>query len=395
MFKLDIVNLYDTTNNYSVVRTLKQGDYLDVNIKLDVNNPHQMIIVINPNMNFWDEFINGVDSELYGIRYRTDTLDHIFIKRESDVDEYGRTTVSMLSTSYKLATFRRDLKDLLYKGDLATFLGKYPGEFEFTNISTAKNITIETGTLSHLELLTEACTYPEFYGWRENGIVDSGGGVLKTEILYGYLGQDIEAYFNSSSDPRCEPVKTYSFNSSPSDDLNIATLKGVQRKKTGELYTHILPIGDNGSATAKSSSVRLTNPYASYINPQYPLVPLNNTETNEIDYYVLNPNARFPVPRCKDYVYTYSINEFDQSGQAKLTQDEYEEILYKKTVAYIQSLEVTFYNEIDVDLRKAVLPGNNVEIRFLQKNEKGDIIHNIDEVQTLQPYEYSLNTIQN
>jgi hypothetical protein len=395
MFKLDIVNLYAPTNNYSIVRTLKQGDYLDVNIKLDVNNPHQMIITINPNMNFWNEFINGVDSELYGIRYRTDTLDHMFLKRDVGVDEYGRTTINMLSTSYKLATFRRDLKDLLYQGDLGAFLNKFPSEFEFINISDTRDIIIETGTLSHLELLTEASTYPEKYGWRENGIIDSGGGVLKTQILYGFLGQDMQAYFNSSSDPRCEPLKTYSYTSSPSDDLNIATLKGVQRKKTGELYTHILPVGDVGSGTATSSSIRLRDPNASYIDPQYPLVPLNNTETGQIDYYILNPNAKFPVPRCKDYSYTYSINEYNQNGQAKLTPTQYEQILYRKTVSYIQALEVTFYNELDLELKKAVLPGNNVNIKFTQKNEKGDIIHNIDEVQTLQPYEYSLNTIQN
>lgn len=394
MFKLDIVNVYDTAVNYKQVRSisLANKDVLDVNIKLDLNSPHQMQLLVNPNMPFWEEFANN---PLYGIRYRTDTLDIVYIKKNPTILMYGETEINLFSTSYKLKTVQRDLRDLLYKGDLATFLGKFPSEFVFTPISSSTNIIIDTGVLDNLELLSGAVGYPEQFGWRENGLVDVGGGVLKTEILYGHFGDDITSYYNTSSDDRAKPLRTYTFTSSPNDDLDVAPIKSLERRQTGEVYTHIYPVGDTGGGANQSTSIRLTNPLASYIDPQYPLVPLYNAERGQNDYYVLNPNASWPVPRVLDYPYTYSVNKFDSSGNAELTVAQREELLYRAAVSYIQALQVESYFEVDVELKKAVLPGNHIDIRYRSTNQDGVIIHDVNEVQTLKPYEYSLNVLQN
>lgn len=394
MFKLDIVNVYDNSVNYRPIRSLsfENHDMLDVNITFTINEPQQMQILINPSVPFWKDF---VENPTYGIRYRTDTLDFIFIKKKADILTYGETEINLFSSSYKLMTIQRDLRDLLYKGDLSTFLAKFPSEFTFTNISSSKNVIIETGVLDNLKLLTESVSYPEKFGWRDNGIIDSGGGVYKTQILYGNFGEDITNYYNSSSDVTAKPVNTYSYTSAPNDDLDLAPIKSVERRQTGEVYTHVYPTGDTGGGANQSTSIRLTNPTASYIDPQYPLVPLYNSERGQNDYYVLNPNVHWPVPRVVDYAYTYSANKFDSTGNAELTQDQREELLYRATVSYIQALEVTSYNEVDVELKKAVLAGNQININYKFTNQDGVVIHDINETQIIKSYQFSLNVLQN
>lgn len=361
MFKF---SLFDLTTKASIA-------YIDrvffsltkAEIKLGLGEPHQLNIAISPTYPHYDKFF---DSSI-GILYETSTLRILFVVADTSVDSQGVVEILAYSSISQLAYSMFRLKDIAYSGNLSNFLSLISGDFIFRSISGEKNIELQTGVKNNLVLLDEAIRKPVNFTWRENGLNSSN----QTVILYGDFGADINSYYEETNDLTAQPIKPIA-------------IKNVGVVNNGQTFSHLLAVGDTGAGTETSTSVRLTNPQADYIDIRFPLVPVYNTYTNNYDYYIFNSNYNTQIrpERYREYVLTYSGTEGDK-----------EKILYKEAVSYLQSFSFSSYNSVDLDIDKAYLPGNQIKIKFIKK-VNGKTVVNIDENQTLKGYSYNLNTLQ-
>jgi len=326
------------------------------------NTPYQLNMEINLDFPFWKEL---KENREYGVRLKTKYLDLAFLQLDRKQEVEGKQTFTFISSSYKLKTARPTQLATIYKGSLAQFLGNLSSDFYFDFISADQEITIDTGVSNNLELITEATQKAKGYNWVEAGIVDTGAG-YKTRIVVGNFGQDLENYYNATLDKAFKPLDC--FQSAKLDDFDndsTANLSYLNENDSGDTFKYLKPVSNSGSGGgASNSTLTLTNPSATYIQGQFPLVNLTNPTTGQPDYFIENPFYN----RTTD---TFEI--FNSSGTSNseigdgINVIDGEATLYAEAVAYIKRKNLIRQITMNATAKRVFLP---MTLCYLRYNEK-------------------------
>ena len=368
-----IIHLFNlaTFENTALIDHIN-GDVGSLYIMLNLRAPHQLNITINSKFSRINDVIRRND---FGIRIQESNQDLLFIFESREVKDDYTVELKMLSYSYKLQLKRLDNMDRDLRGySLATFLGELDQEFEFEPISGDRDIQLITGAENDLKLLTEAITYPEFWDWTDGGLVNVGGQ-LKPSILYGDFRKGV-AYFDSTGDARLAPQRFSNITTTDNINSSDTFLTSASVKDGGVGYRFIFPYVNNGQGFAQSTSIRLTRNNYSFINPQFPVVKFTSPITLQDYYCVVNPFSQ-TNDNMKVYDLQEPSNTEDQSGENTTTVDITEEVLYRRTISYIQSLQSKPVLEVVPQFKNIVLAGATAVVKYTQelKGYDGSILY--------------------
>jgi hypothetical protein len=358
------LHLCEPDNNWrkTAIINFAQGDIINCQLRMVCNMPHQLVIVFSSNFARWDILRSQKN---WGIRLETETLDLAFVPIRSQVQTNGLLEFNLYSSSYLLSNEYLDNTDRFIDGDLATFLNQLSSNFTYTSTTASRDIKLSTGTYDNLELLTKSINYPDFYEWVDGGLKDTGGGTLKTDILYGNLGIS-DQYFDGSSDERLKPVTMNNFSNVYTDSTDNFYLSDFNIVQPNEGFTLLYPYVVNNQASSENSRIELTDPTASYINPQFPLVKRISPITGKVTYYIRNPYQVNYRERIKSYDVIQTANAFDENETQVINQEITEEILYRKAVSYIQATSSDSVLTINPIFKKIILPGTIAKVDFTQ-----------------------------
>jgi hypothetical protein len=377
MYKLSLINPYDTQVQYKTLSSLmpQSGGIVDLKLKVQSNNPYQLILTMNAQCPFWNELKND---RTLGVRFTTKYIDLAFLQYDRKQNLEGKQTFTFISSCHKLNRVRPNNLNIIYKGSLASFLGSLSSDFIFDFISSDQEITLDTGITNSLTLITEAMQKAKGYSWVEAGLVDVGNNVFKTRIAIGDFGQDLEGYYQSTGDKAFTPLfcEKRALLDDWEDD-NTANLNYLNENDSGDTFKYLLPVGNSGSgAGSNSTNLVLTNPTASYINGQFPLVALTNPTNGKVEYWIQNPFYT-------SYLDTFEVQSFTGTNNSEqgetLTTEQTEASLYAEAVAYIKRKSLIRQITMNAISKRVCLPNT---LCYVQYNEKIKLLDN----EVLNPY---------
>lgn len=358
-----ILHLFDLANfRNTAIIDHRNGDVDRLYIKSSKNEPAQMRITINSS---FSRFANILTNKDFGIRYTDGDHDMLFVFRKRTLTDKHQIQLEMLSYVYTLASsplynVGRTLRDY----SLATFLSELDSEIVFTPLGTDRDINILTGAEDNLKLLTDSVNYSEFFDWVDAGLT-TVGGQLRPNIVYGDFRYVVD-YYNTSSDLRFKPIDIDNITTTDNIYSDKIQLENAEITDSKEDISLVFPYVNNGTGYSSSTSIRLTSTLASYIRPDFPVEPITSPITGETIYCVRNPFAK-ATNNMKVYEYEEASNTQDSSGTFDTTIEITEEVLYKRTVAYIQSLGTQSVLKVQPTFKSFVLAGTQVNVDYLEK----------------------------
>jgi hypothetical protein len=336
------------------------GDVGYIAIRSNKRAPNILKIAINTCFARYNDIATKQD---FGIRVQDVDQDMLFVFRDRTIDDDGVVTLEMPSYVYTLLTTPlNNISRVLTNYSLATFLNELDSTFVFTPIGADRDINIVTGANDNLELLTEAVTYGDFFDWVDAGLKLVGSD-LKPNIVYGDF-RDIESYYNTSSDARFTPIvyNTVSLVDNIYDDTQLH-FEDVEVNTAKESAQYIFPYVNTGMDFTQATTIKLRKTNYSFVNPQFPIVKQTSSISGEDYYCIINPfapaNNKFKV-----YEYEYPANTQNTAGNFDTVPEITEEVLYKRAVAYIQSLKTNTTLTINPTYKKLVLAGTKAKVSY-------------------------------
>jgi hypothetical protein len=109
--------------------------------------------------------------------------------------------------------------------------------------------------------------------------------------------------------------------------------------------------------------VRLRSDSYSFINPQFPVVEFTSSVSQKPYYCIVNPFAG-ATNKFKVYEYEMPSNTQDINAVFDTNFEVSEEELYKRAIAYIQSLKSESTINITPSFKKLVMAGTLAKVRY-------------------------------
>jgi len=388
MIKLSLCEPY---NGWRIIApiNMNDGDITLCEFEHRMNEYNQMNITFSPQFSRYKDIL---DSKSWGVRLQTDTLDLGFVYYKAIVRPHGLYECTLMSGVYLLGTEYLDNKDRVYKGTLSTFLNSLSTRVAYTPISGDYDIELVTGVSDNIELLNEAIRFPDFIGWIDAGLKDTGGGVMIPEVVYGDFSK-IETYYEATGDERFKPV--YVNNYSDSDNTDDNSIIYIDKYKVSRQYerpTLLYAYVDNGGGSAPNTRTELTKTIAPWINPLYPVIRRRSPITNKFTYYIRNPFALNYIERIGTYTYENTNNT---EGQVDL--DISEDYLYRRAIWYLSVMGNQDTYSIQPMIKKIALAGTLAKMDFNDYSKALDgsdqIVTTFDATRLMDNLTYNLETI--
>jgi hypothetical protein len=383
MLKLSAIDPYDTQFNHRVIGDINFDTKSIIELKLSqlaLNQPYRLDISFNSNFPYAQEFRN--DPVNHGLKIQTDYVNLGFVVADGKRQLGLQTTYTLFSSSQKLAR-SVSYPDQTFIGTLSDFLSNLSQDFIYTAISPEPNtFLIETAGKNDLELLTEAVSRVDFFAWRENGLVDIGGGVLKPEILYGNFGRDINTYYNlnPAGETECKPLEA--FKTTGLDDSynpNIVQIDNIEENFSVNYYNRLFIFVDTGQGLAVNSRLPVVPStvepnFGVEVNPQFPLLPV--VKQGKVYYYLQVPNVpAFPIHE-RYLSYSSSANTEDGSGVIQTTPAQSTRRAYQDGINYARSqISANYFSIKRGDLKRICLPGNLINVAYTENAENGIVVN--------------------
>lgn len=347
---------------------LDKGGVVSPEIKnRELNNPYQMEIVLNPDFPFYNEIINDSLQGLYGFRYQTDEQHLAFVIRDKMILQNGQIQLKLKST-IDILTESTSYPDIVNNSlSVNTILSNLDSRFNYTLISTNRNITLKSGIKNDLEILQAICDYADEWSFRENKLIDLGNGNWKTEILIGNFGQDIETYYNTNPTSRVECTPLYITRNYEIDnpkDASQLKIDKLTKQYPSNFVNRLFVFGDNNQGISPNSRTNL-NP--SYITQRSDFPLLSVIKQGQTYWYI--QNSKLPVYPIREKWITYSSsnNEQDNAGNQLISQIVSAQTLYQYGISYYQSISYSTYISFsEGTIKKLTLPGNLVNLNWTQ-----------------------------
>jgi hypothetical protein len=379
MLKLSLINPYDPSLNHRVLGDINfdTNSTIDLTLsQLALNQPYKLDITFNSDFPYYNDIVSN--PKFNSLKIQTDYVNLGFIMADGKRRVGLQNSYTLFSSSQKLARLI-SYPDQAYTGSLSGFLANLSQDFVYTSISTEPNtFTIETAFKNDLELLTEAVTRVDFFAWRENGLIDVGGGVLKPQILYGNFGADINTYYNASPATRkeCQPLEAYKTTSvDDSFNANVLQIDDIVENFAFNYYNRLFIFSDTGQGMALNSRLNvIPNTVDSVlgvtVNPQFPLFPIVK---NGVTYYYLQvPGVSTEPIQEKALIYSSSSNTENSGGSLLVTPASSAQRAYQDGINYARSqITNNYYSITEGSLKRICLPGNTANIRYKEDVEGG------------------------
>lgn len=406
MFRLYLIDCYDASIQFKDLHaiSLENSGITSLELKCLLNEPYQLTAQINANFRYWETLKNNKN---IGLRLETDFVNLAFIQDDRKQTLFGNQSFTFISSSHKLYESPTFNNNISYNGSLQTLLNGIDSNFVFTNISASADIDgLQTGHLNNLELVNSAINQIKAFSWRDNGIVDSGGGVFKTEILYGDFGNDIDTWYNANPTTRQNAASIEYLQTAFDNYLNenSAIPSYVNENDRGDYITYLKAVGDTGQGSAENATFVPNDPGATYIDPEYPLVPIVNPIKGTTEYYILNTSApTYPV-KYRTEIFTLSGNSEDSSGTQDINPTIAARRTYQLGVAFLKRTNRSTTISFNVTNKRIILPGNTAKITYKelipyigQRYPGVDqlVTYDVNEERTLNNLTFNLNMIQN
>jgi hypothetical protein len=255
-------------------------------------------------------------------------------------------------------------------------LSELTSEFDFIPISGNRNIELKCGNEDNLKLLHEAVTYAQGYEWVDLGVTEVAG-TLRPVIAYGDFSK-IDDYYNTTNDQRLRPVYINSkrqFDNLFDDD--IIAIDSVEELDSTQGFSLVYPFANTGTNSSDNTAVVLRKTTYNFVNKQFPIVAKTSSITGETLYYVRNPFTRVDDEEIKVYEYQDASTTQTESGVFNTQVEITEEVLYKRTVAYIQAMQSQPTLSINPTYKRLIMPGTKAIVDYTQdiKDYSGQVIY--------------------
>lgn len=379
MLKLSLINPYDQTLNHRVLGDINFDTRTVTELKLSqlsLNQPYKLDISFNQNFPYYKEIV--ANPKFNSFKIQTDYVNLGFIMADGKRRLGLQNSYTLFSSSQKLAR-RMSYKDQTYTGSLSGFLANLSQEFVYTAISAEpNNFTIETAVKSDLELLTESVTRLDFFAWRENGLIDVGGGVLKPQILYGNFGRDINAYYETSPSTRRESQPLESYKTTKADDnsnSNILQIDDIVENFGFDYYNRLYTFVDTGQGMALNARINVVPDNIDFangvvVNLQFPLLPA--VQSGRTYYYLQVPGVSPEPIQERGLVYSSSSNTEGLGGVLAVTPRQSAQRAYQDAINYARNqIANSYYSITEGALKRICLPGNTAYISYKEDLEGG------------------------
>lgn len=383
MLKFSIVDLTDV-GNYKVISPvpLDSQGITKADLKMDLYNPYQLNLIINKNIG-GSLFKKLVYDTSTGLKMETKNQTLLFRKDDQTAKEFGVYDVSFLSYSSELTQNYPTVANRTVVEPLSSFLNKIaPDEFVFELISPNRNLTFNTNQASNLFNLKEVVNGS--FSWRETGLVDTGGGIMKTKIEIGTF------------ETRTPPKIYRAYNTEFDDPANLDDLliTNFQVNFTGRFITHLNVVGNVGGGVNSNLSINFDDSdiNASYIDPAFPIVKLTNPSyPGEFKFFVVNNEARLQTKKnvYKTEVFELDSNSEDENGTAQIQTGNAKERMYRKAVQVLKQNTSSFYPKFDFTAKRVILPGEKVNFKYKEIIDNEEIF-NFNQTELLRDLNYNL-----
>ncbi len=329
-------------------------------LKVVANEPYQLNLKINTNLN--SDLYKLLESQDAGLRLQADDIDLVFIKKsgfvESTENLTGEKEIKFVSEDILLSDIRQNPRILpynsVYSGTISNFIKQLSKNFFWTFVGNDRNFTLSTGMKDNYQLLQELINSTKNISFRNNG-VKTIGGISKTEILVGNF--------------KVLPIKHFATNFSKTPfEKNIIQIKDLTIAESGEVLSHILPIGDVGLGADNSSFVYLDDPSADFIDGDFPLVPSSSKLSNgKTIYEIWNKNSNLKFERGA--IYPIFLNQNTENLFITFTKKDAQKKLYETGVRFLKNKTDNSRYRIEIDYHHIILPLDKIQVNFSQTIE--------------------------
>jgi hypothetical protein len=359
------INIVDPINNYANVFPLdiRSKGVTKAELKVGVNEPFQLNLTVNTNLGAkWQTLRDNFD---YGIRIKSGRFDSVFVKfRDPQEDNnFGVENLGFAGASFLLKTSEKLLEDTEYNGSLISFLSSLDPQFNWVLFGPDIDVHITTGQLSNYDILQQAIKAAAGYVWFDGPVLNNGVSLIPT-IYVGdsnYAKSTLQGISNFATVTARK--KTFLDNPFNKDDVIINSIK---KSYTGNVVTYLKVLGDQGQGTAKNSAIRLEDPNADYIQPDFPLVQRQNGLTLQNSYYIYNINA-VKVTKSNKFEtqpFTLSGNVVDSNGDQSTFILDAQRFIYNSGVAYLKSQTSNNLYTYDLAYKQVYYPGTTFNVKY-------------------------------
>lgn len=386
MLNISFINPFHSTKVIETIADVPiEGDWLEQLEMSDrsLNQPYKLDITLNWRFPYFEELIRTPDQ--FGFKITTDNLSLAFIPDGGDsrLTQDGKFEMTLYSSVNKLKTENNlifvDYPDI----SLATFLSYLNTNYVFTPISSDRNIKIKGDFWSEYDMMDEAINYVKAFDWRENGLLTFGGGVTKTQIVYGDFGYDGATYYNNTGDKSFMPlVAKNNTDFDSSIDLDVVKLNKITKHYKYGVPNRFVVMVDTGSGVNLNSSYNLRPDLVQNPNPDFPFGSFVN-QAGQTFWYITNPLvSQLPI-RTENL--TININSASENFYSNdFTTLDSAQIAYSQAINTIKSKAVGNYFSIDeTTIKKLVLPGIETQVNYkkvVKLNDKRSLtLFDIDE----------------
>lgn len=380
MLKVSLVNPYKSWNK---IKPLKlEGGFNNFELSMDINGAYELKTVLNTSSEIYDELRNNFD---YGLIIETQDVTLGFIKaRDPQFDGVkGVATITFYSSVWKLKYSEPLQQNQTYNGSAINFINSIDSEFVWLPISKDKNIVFSSGVASNFDMLKSVLDLSNWI-YRDNGMIFDGVN-YKPSIVYGDP-RDFDNYFGT--------IKANNTTSLDNPfDTDFILITDLKLNYSGEVFTHLRVFGDVGQGGASNNSaVSLSNPFASYINPEFPLVQINNKyyiqntkiasqrywNTYTTQVFTLTSNTYNPTANQ-----VLDVNNPTETNQLLSTSDA-ESYIYNKGVQFLKEHQEATNYTFSFAFKKILLPMQKISISYKETQETFSGIKTIYDIQTSQ-----------
>jgi hypothetical protein len=105
---------------------------------------------------------------------------------------------------------------------------------------------------------------------------------------------------------------------------------------------------------------------ADWVNSNYPIVPVPNSRTNTVDYYVFNAQGAQEVNeyRFTGDVFVLSSNSVDPNGSINRDQEDAKRYIYRQAVSFLQRKKLITSYSYDFVFKEVVCPGTIINVKY-------------------------------
>lgn len=318
------------------------------------SEPYQLNLTISPASKLYDTILDTGT----GIRVDFGDISIAFVRKKGGNNAAqrldGLVELKYLSEDVDLENLGLNPRKLAWGQEwndtLGALLTSLSDRYYFRQVGADRNLKFSTGALNNLQLLRRACDFRNVQ-FRNNGIVDAGDGE-RTEILVGDFTE--------------MPIK-FKINNlvrSPNPfDKSALRLKDIDINYSGEVLTGVLPFVNTGGGFDPSSATFLTDPGATFIDPDYPLVASSVQTSGGETIYEVSAPVSSPSRRVEVYEHL-AVSNSEDGGVATVDLEISKEQLYERAVNFLKSKSENINYSLDIEYNSVVLPLEKIDVNI-------------------------------